>query len=498
MSLIFKDRVKETTSTTGTGDIVLAGAADGYQAFSAIGDGNTTYYCIVSGNDWEVGIGTYTLATTTLSRDTILDSSTGSAISLSGTSTVFCTYAADKSVSLESNDKISQTYIDYDPTIVISPGSSTRNVIVPTGDYVPLAFKASASQSTNLTEWQNSSSQAISVITSAGRFSSPTIGAANAESFGAGSIAQTNSVCLGNNCVDSSASGRNILIGKSVTTDGVNNIAIGTEGLTLGSINSSIILARGDSLTGLASNQCVIGGPNQSITNIYIGKGPTNSSPEAITFNATGGNGTNIAGADINIAGGIGTGTGVGGNLNFKIAIAGSSGSSANTLSTVGSFSGTTGGLTLTSPAATTVPLTITLAAAQSANAITVNNSSATTVFSISSAGAITTASSITASGTIIGGNLRAGGGGYVYWANRCLISSPIDSQILMTSSSTTDFGRLQFGGTTSSYPSIKRNGAGIDIRLADDSNYANLAAANLTSNGNPVGTGRDIYNLVW
>jgi hypothetical protein len=110
MALVFKDRVKETTTTTGTGTITLAGAVSGFQAFSEIGDGNTTYYTIVSGTDWEVGIGTYTLSGTTLSRDTILESSNaGSAISLTGTSTVFCTYAAEKSVYRNSNDQINVT-----------------------------------------------------------------------------------------------------------------------------------------------------------------------------------------------------------------------------------------------------------------------------------------------------------------------------------------------------------------------------------------------------
>ena len=110
MALVFKDRVKETTTTSGTGTITLAGAVSGFQTFSVIGDGNTTYYTIVSGTDWEVGIGTYTLSGTTLSRDTILESSNaGSAISLSGTSTVFCTYAAEKSVYRNSNDQINVT-----------------------------------------------------------------------------------------------------------------------------------------------------------------------------------------------------------------------------------------------------------------------------------------------------------------------------------------------------------------------------------------------------
>jgi hypothetical protein len=104
MALVVKDRVKETTTTTGTGTITLAGAANGFQAFSVLGDGSTTYYAIYDTvtNDWEVGVGTYTSSGTTLSRDTILESSNaGSAVSFSsGTKDVFVTYPAERSVYL--------------------------------------------------------------------------------------------------------------------------------------------------------------------------------------------------------------------------------------------------------------------------------------------------------------------------------------------------------------------------------------------------------------
>ena len=75
MALVVKDRVKETTSTTGTGTLTLAGAVGGFDSFAEIGDGNTTYYSCTDGTDFEVGIGTYTASGTTLSRDTILESS---------------------------------------------------------------------------------------------------------------------------------------------------------------------------------------------------------------------------------------------------------------------------------------------------------------------------------------------------------------------------------------------------------------------------------------
>jgi hypothetical protein len=100
MAFVVKDRVKETTTTTGTGTITLAGAVTGFQAFSVIGDGNVTYYTIAGGAEFEVGIGTYTLSGTTLSRTTILESSNaGAAVNFSaGTKDVFVTYPAERSV----------------------------------------------------------------------------------------------------------------------------------------------------------------------------------------------------------------------------------------------------------------------------------------------------------------------------------------------------------------------------------------------------------------
>jgi hypothetical protein len=102
MALVLADRVQETTTTTGTGTVTLLGAATGYQSFAAVGNTNTTYYCIQgqTSAEWEVGIGTYTSSGTTLSRDTILSSSNaGAAVNLSaGTKNVFVTYPATRSV----------------------------------------------------------------------------------------------------------------------------------------------------------------------------------------------------------------------------------------------------------------------------------------------------------------------------------------------------------------------------------------------------------------
>lgn len=113
MAIVVKDRVKETTTTTGTGTITLAGAVSGFQSFAAIGDGNQTFYTIYDSvaGDWEVGIGTYTSSGTTLSRDIILESSnSGSLVNFgAGDKDVFCTYPAERSVYVEGGGAIGQT-----------------------------------------------------------------------------------------------------------------------------------------------------------------------------------------------------------------------------------------------------------------------------------------------------------------------------------------------------------------------------------------------------
>jgi hypothetical protein len=104
MALVLNDRVKETTTTTGTGTISLGGAQTNFETFVAgIGDGNTTYYAIVhrSNAEFEIGLGTITDSSTdTLARNTIISSSNSdSAVDFSaGTKDVFCTMPASKAV----------------------------------------------------------------------------------------------------------------------------------------------------------------------------------------------------------------------------------------------------------------------------------------------------------------------------------------------------------------------------------------------------------------
>jgi hypothetical protein len=102
MPLVIADRVRETTTTTGTGTLTLAGPYNGFQAFSVIGNGNTTYYAIIDAQNgaWEVGIGAYTSAGNTLSRATVLASSNAGALVnfTAGTKDVILTQPAGRSV----------------------------------------------------------------------------------------------------------------------------------------------------------------------------------------------------------------------------------------------------------------------------------------------------------------------------------------------------------------------------------------------------------------
>jgi len=143
MALVVKDRVKETTTSTGTGTITLGGASPGFQSFAVIGNGNVTYYVITDQQtgDWEVGIGTYTSSGTTLSRTTVLESSNaGSLVSFSaGSKDVFVTYPAERSVYLDTAGS-AVTLLDIGTAGIGTANISTANITAgtvsttPTGD----------------------------------------------------------------------------------------------------------------------------------------------------------------------------------------------------------------------------------------------------------------------------------------------------------------------------------------------------------------------------
>jgi hypothetical protein len=141
MPLVVADRVRETSTTAGTGTLTLAGAVAGFQSFSVIGNGNTTYYSIVdsTANTWEVGIGTYTSSGTTLARTTVLSNSSGttSPISFAANSKdVFVTYPAAKSVH---EDAANTAYADQ---MASANGIVLNSLTVATTFSIPSGYSA--------------------------------------------------------------------------------------------------------------------------------------------------------------------------------------------------------------------------------------------------------------------------------------------------------------------------------------------------------------------
>ena len=131
MAFITNDRVKATSTTVGTISMVVSGALSGFVTFNdGIGNTNTTYYTIVVEDiptEWEVGTGVYTHSGTSLSRDTIINSSTGSKVAFSaGTKIVFCTLPADKALMKDSSAAI----VFGDGT---DPGLATKGFAIAVG-----------------------------------------------------------------------------------------------------------------------------------------------------------------------------------------------------------------------------------------------------------------------------------------------------------------------------------------------------------------------------
>lgn len=145
MALVLKDRVREQSTTTGTGTLTLTGAVTGFQSFSsAIGNGNTTYYTISDNTNWESGIGTVSAGA--LSRDTVLASSnSGSLVNFpAGTKDVFVSYAASKSVHQD------DTGTAYSPQFAASNGLSTYNATIASNFTFPSGHNALSSSTSTV------------------------------------------------------------------------------------------------------------------------------------------------------------------------------------------------------------------------------------------------------------------------------------------------------------------------------------------------------------
>ena len=138
MALVVKDRVKETTTTTGTGAISLGGAVTNFQAFSAVlSDADTTYYAIIdnTSSEFEVGLGTYASSGNTLTRTTVLESSnSGSAVDFAaGTKNVFIAYPAEKAVYQQSDGSVLIENFELNANAIKSTDTNGNIQLFPNG-----------------------------------------------------------------------------------------------------------------------------------------------------------------------------------------------------------------------------------------------------------------------------------------------------------------------------------------------------------------------------
>ena len=282
MAFAIADRVQETTTTQGTGSVVLSGAALGYQSFAIIGDGNQTYYTIAdqSGPDWEVGIGTYTAVSTSLSRDTVLASSNSNALVNFGlgVKAVFVTYPAEKAI--YSNDSNVTTITNFASANVLITGGVINGVSISNATYSGLGTMST----------QNANAVAIT----GGTINNVSLSNVTYGGLGTMSTQNANNVAI---------TGGN----ATVTTVNATSGTIDTINATAGTI-TTFNSTTADITNFISSNVAINGGTINGVTlsNITYGGLGTMSTQDANNVSITGGTiaTTNVATSNLIATGG--------------------------------------------------------------------------------------------------------------------------------------------------------------------------------------------------
>ena len=375
-------------------------------------------------------------------------------------------------------------------------GSSSASV-------VGLTVKGAASQTANLQEWQNSAGNVGARVTSSGDFSHNS-GYGESEKFGRAAVADDYSVAFGSNA--QAPSNYSVAIGRSAYAS-ANSIAIGNLAgtpSTSGGVPANpgftgyiVLNATGNYLAPTANNQLIIAGPTEA----YFGKGVTSTSPGTMAINATGGSGTDVAGASLTIAGGKATGNAAGGDLIFQTSDSGSTGTTLQSLTTKAIIKATGNvGIGTASPgaqlqvntgAAGTIGTIIKAAASQTANLQEWQNSAGTVLTKVAADGGLTVSTGLSINNyvTIAGGanpyvslNTNSGGNKITILGDstgsggrgECRLSS--DSIITYSNSATSSAG---------ADTGLSRNAAGIlEVNNGTAGTYRDLKVRDIISSG--------------
>ena len=293
MALVVNDRVKETSSTTGTGTLDLAGAVQDFEGFVAgIGTGNTTYYSIVNTGtgEFEVGLGTVTDASPdTLSRDTIISSSNSdSAVNFSaGTKDVFCTLPASKAVVEDANNDVTlPANLTVGANLDVSSGTIKLDGNYPTGtNNVAMGDNAFNS----VTSGRDNTCIGHDTGTSLQDGSDNTfIG----ESAGAGMTTGNDNTAVGGRALNAAAAVSNtVAIGQDaglIITSGDRNTFVGrTAGSTANGGNNNICLGYNAEPSSASINNEITLGDNQVDSLRIPGLQSSASSGDVLTYNGT-------------------------------------------------------------------------------------------------------------------------------------------------------------------------------------------------------------------